>query len=357
MQEGWIEVPKSDLAEWNRRLLCTSAHLHQYPLWNEPLRRIRAAPDYLVYTRDGRSLAWIAVLIVGVGPLRFGLVRGGPVSLDGEPVAPVAMNALCQWGRKRGIAWLRLAHPDPEPVETVAACAPSRRADLFPFYPHPEPDLVVGLLEDEAAMLSGFQKVARQEIRKAAQAGYDLEWTADAEKLAPAWPMFQSLNQRKGHRVYNRPLESYQELMRLSEPCRCARLYLARLRGRLVQAALLVRDRDSAHYVAGALDVEALEGNVSPACLVHWTAMRDFSVMGARRYVLGGRGSGGLQVFKNKFHPHQWEWAPPVSLALRPALARLWSVSLPLVDRYSARLSHAASMILEAAGRLQKRRG
>jgi lipid II:glycine glycyltransferase (peptidoglycan interpeptide bridge formation enzyme) len=147
---------------------------------------------------------------------------------------------------------------------------------------------------------------------------------------------------RKGRRIYNRRCSSYERLAELARSYRCCRVYLVRAGERLVQGIMVVRDGSTAHYVIGAVDVAALDRAVSPACLLHWVAMRDFYREGVRYYSLGNDNRGGLQIFKNKFRPRRFEYPPIRTVVINPGLYRIWKFvagrffSEPLSDEPSA---------------------
>jgi hypothetical protein len=192
--------------------------------------------------------------------------------------------------------------------------------------------------------------VARRNIRDARNAQYAIERGETADHLERAFPLFDALTARKGN-VYSRPLRSYVELMRLALPHRGARVYTALLDGEPIQVLLIARDRDTAHYVIGALDVGRLGDRPSPGCLLHWQAMRDFYAEGTRFYNLGSRGSGGLQVFKSKFRPVELSYPTPLTLVLQPMRYRLWSRMLPMLQNSRPRLERLMAFVGELRGR------
>jgi hypothetical protein len=293
---------------------------------------VRLAPQYLVYHSVAGAAAYVAILRVGVPFFRIGLVRGGPVSLiEGAEVPAEAFERLFRWARAHGYFCLRFSHPDQAVTDGMAALANASRVDPFPVYPGLEFDLIVEQREDEAEMLASFQRIARRNIRDASAVGYEVQVRDDPAALVESWPLFEAMSIRKGVRVYSRPMESYAEMVRLAKPHGAARLYMASLNGRLVEAIVVIRDGDTAHYVAGALDVEALDGrtSASPTTLLHWKAMRDFHGLGAKTYSLGLTS----YTFKEKFRPVQRDFPRPVTVATRPILFRLWMRVEPLARR------------------------
>lgn len=332
----WRQVPAADLPSWNGRLLQTTAHLQQYPFWNESLKiKGLLRPQYLVYEQNGQAQAFVAILRSGLPPAQFGLVRMGPVAIVPALDREQAMTALARFARLRGYMFLRFTAPEAEWDRVVRDSAGAQNVEPFPPLPSPAYELRVPLFEDQNKVLGSFQAIARREIRKASAAGYDIGSTDSPEELAAAWPLFQRLSERKGYRFYRRSLASYCSLMELARAHDCIKLYTARLEGRLIQAILVVRDRDIGHYMAGALDVEALQGSPSPSCLLHWTAMQDLIATGGTIYNLGLWGFGSLHVFKNKFHPTRVDFAPAATIPLNP-LFSLWMKAFPAFQKASA---------------------
>jgi hypothetical protein len=342
--DGWTPIAPDSLSAWNARLLNTEAHLHQYPYWNEPFRRIHFTPHYLVYRSNGEPVAYVAVLQIGFWPFRVGVIKGGPVSLVPKEAVPwPALNELCAWARKRGYVFLRFSHPDAGFSDRIAELERAERLDAFPVYPHLEYDLIVEQLDDEARMLASFQKIARSDIRNASAVGYEIKAGDDPQFLVESWPLFERLSERKGFRIYNRPMESYLDLVRMAREQGSVRFYMARLNGRLVESIIVVRDGNTAHYVAGALDVEGIKGHTtaSPATLLHWNAMRDFYRLGVKYYSFGGT----VFTFKKKFRPLRRDFPPPVTVVIRPLLYRVWVGLVPHLQSVGTALRELAARL------------
>ena len=262
--------------------------------------------------------------------------------LADDSVSRSAILQLRRWARQNGYIFLRFSHTSGEIIENVGSSGKTQPVDPFPFYPHQEYDLVIEQLPDEDSMLAAFQRIARRNIRDAHKEGYEVLATDSPDALTESWPLFEALSQRKGTKIYNRPMTSYLDLVRLGRQHGCVRLYLAYLKGRLVESIVIVRNRDSAYYVAGALELEGLERTTaSPSCLLHWTAMRDFFALGATIYSLGITSS----PFKEKFRPVRTEFPAPVTMVVRPASFGLWLRVLPLVARYGGKLRAAAAKL------------
>ena len=93
----------------------------------------------------------------------------------------------------------------------------------------------------------------------------------------------------------------------------------------------------------GALDIERLGKNPSPACLLHWYAMKDSFKLGCKAYNLGPP-SGAVYQFKRKFRPRSQVPPPPVTVAVNRPLYWLWTrlvlrVAVPMWPRFRSMLS------------------
>ena len=349
---AWQEIPRAKVGEWNQRLLAEpTASIRQYPLLNEGLRgsgglwvsipgryahliawgrRRTTAPRYVAYrTPDGDAM-FACIVTIGVPGFRVGCILDGPVALDGRPVEPQAIRELVSWARRHHYVALRVTHSSEAFLASLSGMVTSDRIDGVPFYPHPASELYVDLSPDEATMLSKFQKVTRQEIRKARDAGYTVSIDHDPEALKKAWPAFESRSAQKG--ISYRNLDTYTRMMREAEPHRAAHLFTAWREDRPIAAILILRENTTAHYFLGTVDIDALGDAPSPACLLQLSAMQHAAGMGATLYNLGTR-SGSVYAFKSKFRPEEREHPSPLTFAANPRLYDMWRRVLPYVAR------------------------
>jgi hypothetical protein len=294
------------------------------------------SPQYLVFHCQNQPNAFVSILTMGLPGLKIGLVHRGPVSLGSElRVSDAALRHLAEWAKDMGYTFLRFSHSDANYLDRIASLGYTERTDAFPFYRDLSEELIIEQVEDDAQMLANFQPVARRKIKKAATVGYELSVSDSPEAFKTVWPLFQGLSTRKGFRY--RPLASYLELIRLAQSQQCVRLYLASLKGDPVAAILIVRDRTNSVYMSGALETAALGGRESPACLLHWRAMRDLYRLGVKYYSLGTR-SGVVYQFKRQFRPYERVMPPPVILVMNRGRYRVWSTAvrnlIPLWPRF-----------------------
>ena len=344
---AWTEDPPEQAAAWNNRLLHAEACFKQFPYWNEPYRSRWIRPRYLACISAGEPSAYACVLEVRLPGLRIGLILRGPVSLVlNTTVSQSALQALHAWALTEGFDLLRYTHDDGPLLAEIAALNESRRVESFPFLTDGYDELIVDQLEEDERMLASFDREARRKIRRASEAGYQIESSSFPDAIDEVWPLYRASALRKGYSL-RRPRIAYKEMVRLAQPHGCARVYKVNLDGRLVETCLVFRDRETAFCVLAAMDAEALRNLPSPSVLMHWRAMRDFFRMGARRYNFSW-GGGSLARFKNQFSPRLQTYPPPVTLILRPRVCRVWlDVIMPLLRGAEGSLGR----ILSWAGR------
>lgn len=349
---AWRELAHSDLSSWNYRLLKeSSASLRQFPLLNEGLRgsgglwvsipgrfssliskarRWTTTPRYIVHESPQGESAFACIVTIGLPGFRVGCILDGPVPLGGRAIDASVMSDLMAWARRHHYIALRVTHSSEAFLASLSGMGKSERINGVPFYPHPASELYVDISVGEAAILSRFQKIARQEIRYATEAGYVISIDDDPAALEKAWPAFQSRSSQKG--ISYRDLETYKGMMREGQPLQNATLFTAWREKTPIASILIIRDPTTAHYFLGTVDVDALGDAPSPACLLQWSAMRHSAERGASFYNLGTR-SGSVQNFKAKFRPVENEWPTPVTFAVNEGVYSLWRRMLPRLSR------------------------
>lgn len=318
----WAELHPCDLCAWNDILLKSAASLYQYPLWNEPYRRLGVTPRYLVFGSTVHPLAFAALLTVGLGPARIGLIFRGPTSLVPDQPSPQEMyTQLLDWARAHRFMFLRITHSDPQVLSEIAASGRALDVDAFPYmldYPILSEDYIVEQYETDDETLASFDREARRKIRHANAAGYEFHSDDSPEALAQIWKLYQECSQRKAFRI-ERPLSFYMDLMRGARPRNRARLYTVRLNGEVVGSMLVFRDRTTAHCQLAAFQA----AHRSTAAFLHWHSMRDMYRMGVRRYNLGP-GPGSLARFKSQFCRFPAHYPGPLTMVLKENWFWMW---------------------------------
>ncbi|MGC4118189.1 MAG: GNAT family N-acetyltransferase [Myxococcales bacterium] len=324
-ESAWRRISTAELDAWDDRLLEAQAPFSQLSYWNEPYRYLHLEPVYLVRGPAGAETEAACVLVAGVPGFRFGTVQKGPVSLvPGKAIYDRALDDLRCWALSENLVFLRVLSFDRSLAEEMSTLRSTRRVDPLPFWHGVSGTaLLVDLDRDEQKMLSGFQSIARYEIRAATKAGYEIASHDDPEVLRHAWHLLDGLAARKGI-SFSRPFESWADMIRRGQRRQTVNVYTASLAGKVVQFILIVRDANTAEYILGALDLDAVRGKASPACLLHWHAMRDSLRLGCRRYDLGPP-SGPVFEFKRKFRPTIVAEQPVITFLPSHLRYQVWS--------------------------------
>src|ERR1039458_7009124 len=188
---NWQEIDGSELPQWNRHLLRTSATFLQFPYWNEIYRSLHVKPIYLVWGEAQSPLAYVCILTVQAG-LRIGLVQRGPVELVPGALTDETVSSLCEWAKSHHYGFLRFRNYDGDLMARLAKIAPAQRFHSFPLLPGCGAglfELVIDQKNDDRVMLAGFHREARRQIRRAMDKGYVVRSSHIPEEFAAAWPL------------------------------------------------------------------------------------------------------------------------------------------------------------------------
>jgi GNAT acetyltransferase-like protein len=318
----WVELDRHDLPAWNNVLRRTDAPLYQYPLWNEPYRRLLVTPRYLGWGTEHDPVAFVSILTLGVGPAKIGLVFRGPVHLNaGTRLPQPVLRELFQWARSQGYMFLRFTHSDPEVLTDLAGSGNALDFDAFPYfvdYPISCGDYVVEQHQSDEETLATFDREARRKIRRGMEAGYEFQLDDSPAALQRLWPLYQDCARRKHFRL-ERPLSFYVDLMRGAQFYNRASLCTIRLNGATVGSTLILRDRTTAHCLLAAFHAD----HRSAASFLHWRSMREMYRLGALKYNFGP-GPGSLARFKAQFCDTPVRYPGALTIVLKEKCFRMW---------------------------------
>jgi lipid II:glycine glycyltransferase (peptidoglycan interpeptide bridge formation enzyme) len=344
---------RSESLGWHdgRRLVGAGLVLHR------PVPRLER--HTLAYLPQGPVIDWTGELGAWLDPLTAYLRAHGAFAIRLGP--PVRTNTWSATQVKDGIAdpavsrLTELPHQQPDPAGTRvtsrlegAGWLPRSPENGFgagqPQFTYELP--LAGRTEDD--LLRGMNQLWRRNIRKAAKEG--VEVTAGADTVGADLKAFHDLYVHTAARDHftPRPLRYFETMvaaMSAEDPERI-RLYLARHRGDLVAAAILVRVGTHAWYAYGASSTEKRDVRGSNAC--QWAMIRDSLAAGCDVYDLrgitptldAGDPHVGLIQFKAGTGGHAVRYAGEWDLPLRPMVYRAFDLYL---RRRARRLARAGS--------------
>ena len=316
----WKKIDRSELAEWNKRLSRTDAHLFQYPMWNEPFGKMFFRSLYLLQEKNNLAKSYLAILSLGFGPFKIGLIQRGPILISEKTLDSEDLLKLKKFLRWKGFIFVRLTCQNPEILSAAKSLKSTIEKESFPFYRDLRQELVINY-DSINEVFNSFTGRCRYKIRRAEKAGYIVKHTTSIEELKLIWPLFQKIAELKGFK--RRPLRSFISLFQCSENTGFVRLFSVYYENRLVAARIMVRDKVTVFSLSSALDRVAIYKNISPGLLLHWEAMRYYFSKGVKVYNFGTR-SGTVYEFKNSFHPKEIINPEPVTMVINPFLFQLW---------------------------------
>jgi len=317
----WKKIKRSEFDKWNKRLSKIDAHLFQYPMWNEPFRKMYFKPLYLVLEEETGVRLYVAILSLGFFPYRVGLIQRGPVVLAGNGVKEDDFKALREWLRARGFIFVRFTGRNREMLSVIKSMNLTSEEEPFPFYRDMREELVIHNNDNIDNLFNNFPKKCRYKIRRARKSGYVVKHTTSVDELEAIWPLFQKVAMVKGFK--RRPLKSFVVLFNYAHTIGFVRLFSVYHNKNLVAARIMIRDKNSAYSLSSALDRDALFKNISPGLLLHWESMQYFFSNSIKLYNFGSR-SGSVYEFKNSFHPEELVNPLPVVMIINNLLYRSW---------------------------------
>ncbi len=251
----------------------------------------------LAYLPEGPVIDWTGEIDAWLDPLAAHLRARGAFAIRLGP--PVCTHTWSAAQVKQGIAdpgarrLTEVPGPWTDPVG-ARVTGRLRHAGWLPQSPengfgvgHPQFKYelpLAGRTEDD--LLRGMNQQWRRNIRKAAGEGVEVAVGADVADLEAFHDLYVHTAERD--RFTPRPLRYFETMvaaLNAEDPER-VRLYLARHRGDLVAAALLVRVGTHAVYAYGASSTRKREVRGSHAC--QWAMIRDALAAGCDRYDLRG---------------------------------------------------------------------
>jgi peptidoglycan pentaglycine glycine transferase (the first glycine) len=283
--------------------------------------------------RLDQPLAGAQVLIRQV-PLvgwRLGYAPRGPIGQVDEPLIRTALFAAFRdLGATEAIATLKV---DPEatagdPLGAALLAAPWRSTSKV----QPPRTRLIGLADDEEALLGQMSKKHRQYVHKAEREGVtvmQLRPSAPSDEttvaLADFYRIYSETAKRAGFAA--RVQDYYDRVWSLFARAGHARLFFAVLDGERVATLF--------HFTCGDRAAEAYGGMTDAGAdsranyLLKWEAIRAFRGASFASYDLWGIATGGIAQFKEGFGGRQVDYVGARDLPLRPAQDAALRVLLP----------------------------
>ncbi len=260
--------------------------------------------DCLHFLRDGELVAG-CLIMHRAAPLGLGglaVCKWGPVVLDttavdAEAIHGLAIDALVQKYAIEGRLMLSIL-PRPRPSEVNFATEQLLARRFKPGLGLPFPNrYFVNVHVDDEAMRASFGQKWRAHLKKSEKNGLEFEH-CDVSQMPVFYDLYRSMTDRKQFPDYS-AFDSLHHLMENIDDSARPELFLVRHDGEPVAGAVIFATGDTAVYLYGATNDEALP--LRAGYLMHWEIMRWLARQDRIKwYDLGGTdGFLGLHQFKN----------------------------------------------------------
>lgn len=282
---GRLALVEPDAAAWDSFVAAhPQGSLLQQSGWGE----LKAGAGWqarrlAVIDAGGRALAGALLLLRGRYGLSVAYTPRGPL-LAGEPAADTLLLAgLERVARRARAVFLRLepnmleGDPAADRAHTWLLLQGMRPAATI----QPRSSLHVDLARPEEAILAGFTKGHRADIRRAERGGVQVR-AGEAADLATFYAIMRATGARAGFGIHEEAY--YREAWRRFQPR--SRLLLAELGGRAVAAHMVFADARRGLYLYSGADDEGLRSGANH--LLEWHAMRWARELGCAGYDLWG---------------------------------------------------------------------
>jgi lipid II:glycine glycyltransferase (peptidoglycan interpeptide bridge formation enzyme) len=293
-----------DCKIWNEKLLQTDASFFQYPYFIESYKEMPfSSTKYFLIKKNEEDLAFVSVIEVGFAFFKIGLIVRGPVLLGKENSKNDVIEGLKLIAHQNRYIFIRV-NPNIGTFEDALKEDNSfEQHDYFPLYKGSQRfDFNIHKVDTEEEILKGYQAQLRREVRYGQEYGYDLRVSNSLEDLERSYEIFKKVSDRKGFSY--RPFKSFKLLLENGRDQNLANLYMAYKDGKLVNALVIIKDRDSYNYMSGGLVMGEIPSKYSPSPLLHHKAILDCFAENKKRYNISASQVGSnIYKFKMKFSP------------------------------------------------------
>jgi hypothetical protein len=333
----WTIIKNADLNAWQKKLYACGADIFQLPSWLNAFKKIGyLKPLYLGYNTEKHS-GYCGLLVADILFIKVALVPGRPVMTEGA--ADIACYiSLLQFLKNKGFTFARFTgNCDKKFLEQAASGIIS--SETFPFYRNVASHFYIPAKDTPEELKRGFNATAKRLINRIANdSNYRIVIDDTGEYLAEAYALFLKTGKRKGFKY--RPYEGYKALFDFNaDKVSYTTLYLCYYYDKLVNAILVVRNKNTSMYMSGALDGDHITTNDTPAFYLHYRAMlQEFYVHHTHRYDLVYT-PGRFGDFKTRFHPERLDDPRPSTIVLNKWKYGLYTGTVLKVSSHIKRLA------------------
>jgi hypothetical protein len=323
---NWQNIHNDELNAWQQRIYAACASLFQSPIWLQSFQNIGFFnPRFYKYEND-QGFAYCGLLSMQIGIIKAAVISYGPVVDEMENVQEV-LNELLRHLKKEGFSFVRISGALVDEVKKLKDHKLVSDTDSFPFYKDVLNHFIVHKKESKEALKTSFKQAAKNKINKVEKYdGYTFVIDDEGKYLDAVYELFIRKGNKNGFTY--RPKENYKTLFENNAGLKFARFYLCFYGEVLVNAILIVRDKNYSMNMSGALDEDQIQENVSPAVYLHYYAMQhEFYEEGTKEYDML-YSDGAVGMFKRNFNPEHIIDNRMITVVFEPLKYKLYETFL-----------------------------
>lgn len=327
----WNNISEEDLDKWQQRIYDNDASLFQFPSWLNSFKQIGIFKPRFIKCGDDTNWGYCGYLYINLFIFKVAIVSQGPVlKYSDEQAKREMIGGLLDFFKKKGITFTRFTGNYFDAINEIGSAKYRiiQGTNTFPYYNDVLKNFFVYKKEDPDTLKNSFNSNSRNLINRILKRGiYEFQIDEKGDSMKDVYELFVRLGKRKGFKY--RQLESYKQFFKNNDLLKFCSLYIARHDdGRIVNAILIVRDKNYSLNLSGALDVEAIKDNTPPSKYIHYYAMlNEFYNHGTQKYNLV-YSDGPVGEFKRLYNPEYVEDKSQITVVFSNGQFNLYSAML-----------------------------
>ncbi|MFM9951254.1 MAG: GNAT family N-acetyltransferase [Saprospiraceae bacterium] len=303
---SYKKINQAEASNWNINLQKTDASFFQYPYFGAGYKYLpKGSVSFYELYEDDQLIGFTSCLNINILFIKIGLILRGPVLLQ-EHKAKETVSVLKKILKKERYFFIRV-NPNRKNESLVNALESDKKIlkiDAFPIYKGSQGfDFAVNKVDGADKILESYKPRARQNIRYAQEENFDFVKSNDLDDLKNVYDMFLKVSDKKefAYRSFN----SYKEIIQNGALYNLCMIYLAKKNGIVVNAAIIVKDKNTFNYFSGGMIDGDYRPRNSPSTLLHHEIIQDCFIVENKQYynISYTAPSHPVYVFKSSFNP------------------------------------------------------
>lgn len=300
--------------------------------WGQVQKRAGGSVRYLGIFEADQQIGAALVLTVNARRGKHLFIPHGPIAEDEQQarrILPTLISYCQDMARNERAVALRIAPLLTTSPENTALFSSSGFRPA-PLHVHTELTWVLDINKSDDELLAGMRKTTRHAIRKAQEAGVQVEISTDPAAIERFFPLYEATERRHHFVPFSKSF--LRDQVTLFAQNGRAYLAFAAHEEKDVAAAIFIHFGDTVFYHHGA----SVKSSVPAAQLLQWTSIQEAKRCGATRYNFWGIAPenrprhpfAGITTFKKGFGGYAIDYMHAQDLPLSPLYWTLWGIEM-----------------------------